>query len=162
MTTYTVRIDSDYSGLGAGATQETLDGYAENLAAKLADQYGVTVEVVQDLGGRGQCVGPDDEVAEQIHQAVRDIQAGNDWIDLLPEEAAKKRMALSAALSWAGEAGPGDYLIHYEDTGLTDEEDPGSRCGFDDAELDAIRVTLRRRGLTLSADDRGLVAEAHI
>jgi hypothetical protein len=71
MTSYTVKIDSDYSGLGEGATQEMLDGYAQNLARKLAGDFGVTVEVEQTLGGRGQCIGADDDIAERIHQAVR-------------------------------------------------------------------------------------------
>jgi len=62
------------------------------------------------------------------------------------------------ALLWAAAAAPGEYLIEYEDTGLTDAQDPGSRCGYDDRELDQIRAALRTRGLTLAADDRGLVA----
>ena len=92
MATYTVRINTDYSSLGKGATQATLDGYAQNLAAKLKQASGLTVTAPLDGGasarrsGDAQCVGPDDELAEQIHQAVRDIQGGDGWIDLLPEE----------------------------------------------------------------------------
>lgn len=84
MTTYTVKIDSDYSGLGDGATAAMLDGYAANLATTLSREFGVAVEVERALGARGQCVGPDDGVAEKIHQAVRDIQGGDAWVDLLP------------------------------------------------------------------------------
>jgi hypothetical protein len=36
----------------------------------------------------------------------------------------------------------------------------GSRCGWDDAELAEVRRILARGGLTLRADDRGLVAAA--
>lgn len=67
---------------------------------------------------------------------------------------------LFAALKWARSAAAGDYLIEYKDTGMTAEQDPGSRCGYDDAQLDEIRHVLGRRGLTLEADDRGLVAAA--
>lgn len=68
-------------------------------------------------------------------------------------------MELREAIEWAQECEAGDYLIEYEDCDSTPEEDPGSRCGFDDQELDAIRSVLRGRDMTLSADDRGLLAE---
>jgi len=68
-------------------------------------------------------------------------------------------MSLSDALEWAAWAAVGEYLIEYEDSGLTDEQDPGSRCGFGDDELDAIRSALSNRGLSLTADDRGLRAD---
>lgn len=83
-TTYTVKIDTDYSALGEDATQELLDGYARNLATKLALDFSVDIEVEQALGARGQCVGPDDDLAARISEAVRDIQGGDDWVDLLP------------------------------------------------------------------------------
>lgn len=65
--------------------------------------------------------------------------------------------SLTEALVWAADAVVGDYLVQYEDTGMTDAEDPGSRCGYDDAELDAIRDALDERGLNLITDDRGLL-----
>ncbi len=65
---------------------------------------------------------------------------------------------LAAALEWAGTADAGDYLVRYEDTGMTDRDDPGSRCGYGDDELDAIQRELSPRGLMLQADDVGLVA----
>lgn len=65
-----------------------------------------------------------------------------------------------AAREWASSASAGDYLVEYEDTGMTAEEDPGSRCGYDDQQLDEIRALLRKRDLTLEADDRGLMAQA--
>lgn len=68
--------------------------------------------------------------------------------------------SLSDALSWAASAADGDYLVEYDDTGMTDTQDPGSRCGYDDIELDQIRRALADREMTLVADDRGLVAQA--
>jgi hypothetical protein len=68
--------------------------------------------------------------------------------------------SISDALTWAASAEDGEYLVEYEDTGMTAEQDPGSRCGYDDAELDQIRRALADRDLTLIADDRGLMALA--
>lgn len=67
---------------------------------------------------------------------------------------------MPAAREWARRATAGDYLVEYKDTGTTADEDPGSRCGFDDVQLDEIRQILARRDLQLDADDRGLVAVA--
>lgn len=67
---------------------------------------------------------------------------------------------LGAALAWAETAVAGEYLVEYEDTGLTEAEDPGSRCGYDDAELAQIQRALAARDLRLAADDRGLVAQS--
>lgn len=67
------------------------------------------------------------------------------------------------ALVWAHDAAAGDYLCRYDDVYETPDEresDDGSRCGFDDQDLDAIGEILRRRDLQLIADDRGLLAEA--
>lgn len=69
-------------------------------------------------------------------------------------------MTLAEAIRWARTAAAGDRLIDYDETGLTDAQDPGSRCGFDDAELADIEAVLRHNDLTLTADDRGLVAES--
>lgn len=54
-------------------------------------------------------------------------------------------MTLADAFAWARSAAAGTYLIRYEDTGLSAEEDPGSRCGFDDRELAEIGAVLRGR-----------------
>jgi hypothetical protein len=59
-------------------------------------------------------------------------------------------------------ASDGDYLITYEESGLTTEEDPGSRCGLGDDYLAEIETELRKRGLTLVADDEGLVARTYV
>lgn len=55
--------------------------------------------------------------------------------------------------SWCESAKDGDYLAMY----WQGERDPGSRCGWSDSALSEIRKRLRPRGLTLSADDMGLV-----
>jgi hypothetical protein len=68
--------------------------------------------------------------------------------------------SLTSALVWARTAKAGEYLVEYEDTGMTDVEDPGSRCGYSDLALDEIGHVLLRRNLTLTADDRGLVAQS--
>lgn len=67
-------------------------------------------------------------------------------------------MTTQEAIAWAKTAAAGDTMIAYEDSGLTDQEDPGSRCGFGDDELAEIESVLSDRGLTLSATDVGLVA----
>lgn len=69
-------------------------------------------------------------------------------------------MTLTDALAWAQTADAGTYLITYEDSGLTNDEDPGSRCGFSDPELDEIRDVLWARDLRLDTDDLGLIAVA--
>lgn len=68
-------------------------------------------------------------------------------------------MTLADAIAWAREAEAGDYLVEYDDLDDNAEDDPGSRCGFGDDELDAINRVLRVRDLTLNANDCGLVAE---
>lgn len=67
---------------------------------------------------------------------------------------------LPRALEWASACKDGEYLVEYSETGMTDVEDPGSRCGYDDVGLDKIRRVLSEREMTLEADDRGLVARA--
>lgn len=69
-------------------------------------------------------------------------------------------MGKATDMQWAETAMAGEYLATYEDCGLDDVSDPGSRCGRDDSTLDAIKRTLRGRDLRLVADDRGLVAKA--
>jgi hypothetical protein len=67
---------------------------------------------------------------------------------------------LTDALAWARTAEAGEYLVEYEDTGMTDVEDPGSRCGYSDADHWEINRVLGRRNMMLVADDRGLVAQS--
>ena len=69
-------------------------------------------------------------------------------------------MVLSEAIQWAKTAEEGDYLVYWDEDGFNSETDPDSRGGFDDAELAEIETVLRRRGLTLEADDIGLAARA--
>lgn len=63
-----------------------------------------------------------------------------------------------AAYQWAATAEAGDYLAQYADDELDDVSDPGSRCGFGDDELARVEEILGDGGLTLTADDVGLVA----
>lgn len=59
---------------------------------------------------------------------------------------------------WAKSATAGEYLVRYSEGDSTPETDPGSRCGYDDRELDDARRVLRSRGLRLETDDRGILA----
>jgi hypothetical protein len=61
---------------------------------------------------------------------------------------------------WSETATEGEYLAEYEDDDLDEVSDPGSRCGYDDATLTQTRSWLGERGLSLSADDRGLCVVA--
>lgn len=60
---------------------------------------------------------------------------------------------------WARTVTPGEYLVTYEDTGLSEEEiiNDGSRCGYDDPTHDQINKWLGERGLCLDTDDTGLI-----
>lgn len=92
------------------------------------------------------------ETAQLASEALDDL-----WAQL--EARTPAGASVPSALRWAATAVAGEYLVKYEDTGLTDSEDPGSRCGYGDDELDAIRRELGKRDLTLAADDCGLVAQ---
>ena len=59
----------------------------------------------------------------------------------------------SGRVIWAGEATSTEAA--YE---RACRADSGSRCGWSDAELGAARRVLRRGGLTIATDDRGLYA----
>lgn len=70
-------------------------------------------------------------------------------------------ISMSDARKWAKTADAGEYLCEYEDVYETDEErakDDGSMCGFGADEIAEINAILARRDLTITADDRGLVA----
>jgi len=98
------------------------------------------------------------------HYDVEQITAadivGDPAIRVVSPDADGYEADMPAAREWAASASAGDYLVEYEDTGMTAEQDPGSRCGYDDQQLDEIRRILAGRDLTLEADDRGLVAAA--
>lgn len=87
-------------------------------------------------------------------------------MDMGSAERPEKRNPMNASdLKWTTTCEAGEYLCEYDDTDdegddLYPEPDSGSRCGRDDQELDEINSMLSRRGLTLEADDRGLVAVA--
>lgn len=86
----TVYIDHDYLSLGPDATQADLDGYSQNLATHLAERFpGREITVEQVLGGKraGRVCPGDDEIDEY----VRELQAGDDWVDLLPPRPIKNQ-----------------------------------------------------------------------
>lgn len=68
-------------------------------------------------------------------------------------------MTLLATLRWASDAALGEYLITWDESSLTDEEDLGNRAGFSDEDLARIREELAPRGLTLATDDRGILTD---
>jgi hypothetical protein len=100
---------------------------------------------------------------DQCQAGVEDDATAEAWTDYVQ---AIRNHVLSAAFAleerrsarWAQAANAGDYLARYSADDLDDVSDSGSRCGLDDAELAAIEKKLNARGLTLVADDRGLVA----
>jgi hypothetical protein len=59
----------------------------------------------------------------------------------------------SEVMEWARTCSAGDYLATYAEG----EDDPKSECGYGSVLLDDLDTALRARGLTLVADDRGLV-----
>lgn len=81
----TVYVDQDFLTLGPDATQTDLDVYVENLATHLAERFPgreITIETI--LGGqRAGRVCPQDDA---IDEYVRDLNAGDGWIELLDEE----------------------------------------------------------------------------
>jgi hypothetical protein len=68
------------------------------------------------------------------------------------------RRSFAEAFTWARTCDAGEYLARYSEDDLDDVSDSGSRCGFDDLELDDLKRELGKRGMTLEADDEGLVA----
>ena len=62
---------------------------------------------------------------------------------------------MGEARTWARQARFGDYLALYSDY---PGDDTGSRCGYSDEQLDDLSRILGKRGICLSANDKGLVA----
>lgn len=79
----------------------------------------------------------------------------------MASETEYETMSLTELTKWARQADAGEYLVEYENTGITDIEDPGSMCGYGADELDAVKAELAMRDLSLEADDRGLVVQAN-
>lgn len=71
----------------------------------------------------------------------------------------RKYATLTDALEWARRAAAGEYLAKFADWAPI-EDDDGSRCGWDDADLAEIDRVLAARNLKIEANDRGLVAVA--
>jgi hypothetical protein len=121
-------------------------GQAAALAERKASETGSTVEYWICGDTRG--VDDDGEPGPIVYVATPE------GVDEEPS-----RMSREEALAWAREAEAGDYLHEWEDDGLDEVSDPGSRGGYDDETLDSVEDVLRERDLTLRADDCGLVVE---
>lgn len=129
-------------------------------------RVGVRVRTTEDTGRIQQIGGARPDTGETLADDVAWVAWDSGvqtpcelaTLELEEDNDAPVRMSLSDALYWARDTEAGDYLIEYEDSGLSDEEDPGSRCGFDDRELAEIERVLGERGLKLVADDCGLAA----
>lgn len=91
MTMFTVYIDDDPAALDIGATAADLEQYALNLADHLADRFDCVIEVQRVLGGgpRGRC--PENE---DIAEYVRELEAGDGWLDLLGSDPVAPARAL--------------------------------------------------------------------
>lgn len=71
-------------------------------------------------------------------------------------------MDITQAILWARAAESGEYLVRWSDDDLDSDSDSGSRGGFGDDELAAIKSVLSKRDLRLTADDEGLKAEGQV
>jgi hypothetical protein len=82
MTTTTVYIDQDPATLGPDATADDLDTYAARLEAHLEERFNRPINVEQTLDGTR--AGHKYLADEEIDAYVRDLEAGDGWIGLLP------------------------------------------------------------------------------
>jgi hypothetical protein len=64
---------------------------------------------------------------------------------------------MTSSREWARQASVGEYLIKYATCGIDESDDTGSLCGYGDDEVAEIDNVLGKRGLSLQADDVGLV-----
>lgn len=101
-----------------------------------------------------------DALVEESDESQRRYETSEAILEEENAVSAAAIRSLADARVWALEAEAGDYLVEYEEDGLDEVSDPGSRCGFGDDELAEIDAILARRDLRLVADDCGLVAEA--
>ena len=79
MTTRTVTLEcsTDPSLIGDAATEDDLDNYHANLAALIEREFGVIVLRVK-VSGRDDC-----RESEEIHARIREIESGDEWLQLL-------------------------------------------------------------------------------
>lgn len=78
------------------------------------------------------------------------------WASMTVEETASGYTVThddSGRVVWSGKAASNEDAY-----ARAERADHGSRCGWDDAELDDAKRILRRGGLTLATDDLGLYA----
>jgi hypothetical protein len=88
----TVYQDADPSTLGEDTTKATLDGYCENLSARLEEQFpDLSFMVVQTLGSNRRAHGhATDAQLDAVEAFVRDLTGGDGWIDLVPGDVANE------------------------------------------------------------------------
>lgn len=81
----------------------------------------------------------------------------NRWTPCDEPECTTQSLPEPGSPVWAQHVKPGDYLARYENLAEVLATMDGSRCGYSDADLALVRVRLGSRGLTIKADDKGLV-----
>lgn len=79
--TVTVYIDQDCKTLGPDATADDLETYRSRLEAHLEEHFGRDVTVRTQLGG--QVAGSKCPADEEIDEYVRDLEAGDGWLELM-------------------------------------------------------------------------------
>lgn len=81
--TYYLHLSNDPTAIGEAATRDDLRMYAEQLAAELSDEFSVAIEARLESRAEPAVTGPDAEVCNAVRRRVREIHAGDDWIQVL-------------------------------------------------------------------------------
>ena len=85
--TIRVLISNDFSTLGHEATAETLDTYAERLASRMSEEFRAVVTVEAESRVDTLVLGEDFSLAQRVRERVREIESGEEWVDLaFPED----------------------------------------------------------------------------
>ena len=84
MTTYMITIPTDPTLLGDAATPADVRAYVAQLAAELAEETGETIEgQAQSTCARATVLGPVGDVRDRLRDRLREIQSGDEWIQVL-------------------------------------------------------------------------------
>ena len=83
MTTYYLHLSHDPTAIGEAATRDDLRLYADQLASELSDEFDVAIEARLESLGDVRVTGPDGEICNAVRRRVREIHAGDDWIQVL-------------------------------------------------------------------------------
>jgi hypothetical protein len=124
-------VDGNGDSLGEGITEQRIWAIAQ----RKADDRGEPVYVYEMVDN-----------AEQVE--VRPSQ-------MIPTTSIHETASRAEVMAWASTCNVGDYLATYDETEADD--DPTSECGYGSELLADCERALRTRGLTLRADDCGLV-----